>query len=167
MKLNVTDDMSKLKVGQEIFLSGTIFTARDKAHLILLEKEFPHLKNSIIYHCGPVIQNKNIISAGPTTSARMNGLSRKLIDKYSVKAIIGKGGMNAEKIKGTVYLSAVGGAGVVYARRSKIKDVFFPELGMADAIWKLEITEFPLIVTIDAQGNSLHDEIEKSSRANI
>ena len=110
----------KLKIGDEILLNGAVFTLRDRAHLFLLKNEFPKIRNSIIFHCGPLLAGDEIISAGPTTSARFNSYTPELIEKYSIRAIIGKGGMDdnvLKKMRGkVVYFSAIGGAGALYAK---------------------------------------------------
>ena len=162
-------DFTKLKVGDKVLLDGTIFTARDKAHLFLLKQHFPKLENSIIYHCGPIIKDNQVISSGPTTSARLSPYTPELIEKYNIKAIIGKGGMNnevLEALKGkAVYLSAIGGAGVIYARCMTLKGVDkLEEFGMPEAIWEFEVKDFPVIVTMDSKGNNLHDKVKHDSK---
>ncbi|MCK5023554.1 MAG: fumarate hydratase C-terminal domain-containing protein [Candidatus Aenigmarchaeota archaeon] len=161
-------DFTKLKVGDKVVLNGTIFTARDRAHLFLLKNEFPQIQNSIIYHCGPIVKDDKIIAAGPTSSARMDAYTPKLIDKYNIKAIIGKGGMDdnvLKKLKGrAVYLSAIGGAALIYSKNMKIKNVYCKEFGMTEAIWEIEVENFPVIVTMDSNGNSLHSEVLEKSR---
>ena len=101
------EDISKLKVGDEVFINGTIATGRDAAHSWLLEnsqKELvPFLKNSAIYHCGPVVTNENdkwnFISAGPTTSMREEPYEEDVIKNYKLRAVIGKGGMGEKTLK--------------------------------------------------------------------
>jgi len=163
-------DILKLKAGDEVLLSGVIFTARDKAHQFFLDHNFEKINNGIIYHCGPIAQGNKIIAAGPTTSARLNYCTPELIEKYLLKAIIGKGGMDANvlgALKGrAVYLSAIGGAGVQYANKiKKIKNVYKKEFGVVEAIYEFEVKDFPLIVAMDAHGNSLYDEVYERSRA--
>ncbi len=178
------EDIINLNVGDKVFISGTIFTARDKAHLFLLEEEKVEnkqeesyeknqyikdkIKNGIIYHCGPIIKNNEVISAGPTTSNRMSLYTPKLIENYDIKAIIGKGGMSKEVKEAlksrAVYLSAVGGAGVLYAISMKVKALHKEEFGMAESIWEFEVEDFPVIVSMDAKGNSLYDEIYDKSK---
>jgi len=165
-------DFTKLKVGDKVLLNQTIFTARDKAHLFLLKEHFPKIENSIIYHCGPVIKDNKVIAAGPTTSARLSPYTPELINKYNIKAIIGKGGMDnkvLEALKGkAVYFSAVGGAGALYAKCISLKSVDkLEEFGMPEAIWEFEVKDFPVIVTMDANGNSLHEEILNKSKKNL
>ncbi|MBN1157238.1 fumarate hydratase C-terminal domain-containing protein [Candidatus Woesearchaeota archaeon] len=164
-------DFTKLRVGDKVNLNGTVFTARDKASIFLLENDFQKIRNGIIYHCGPLIKNNKVISAGPTTSARMNQYAPELIKKYNIKAIIGKGGMDEKvlnALKGrAVYFSAVGGAGALYAKKMKVVNVYKKEFGMPEAIWEFEVRDFPVTVTMDSKGNSLYDEIKEMSRRKL
>lgn len=171
------NDILKLKTGDKVLLSGAIFTARDRAHLFLLKNKFEAINGSVIYHCGPVIKKENcawkVIAAGPTTSARLSAYAPQLIEKYGVKAIIGKGGMDKSvlnALKGSaVYLSAVGGAGAVCANAvKKVKNAYgLEEFGMAEAIWEFEVKNFPLIVTMDARSHSLYEKVYKKSKKNF
>jgi tartrate/fumarate subfamily iron-sulfur-dependent hydro-lyase beta chain len=173
MKINNNFNPRELNLGDAVEINGTIFAARDKAHDYLLKNKDIDIKNAIIYHCGPVIQGSNVIAAGPTTSTRMNIFTPELIKKYSIKAIIGKGGMDqnsvdAMKRYGCVYLNVVGGAAVILANSVKrIKNVYKKEFGMAEAIYEFEVEDFPAIVTIDTQGNSIHENIRKESRKKL
>jgi len=165
-----TEEIKRLKVGDIVSLSGIIYTARDAAHKYLFEKkpkEFvKRLKDTAIYHCGPILKIKgkkySIIAAGPTTSIREEPYMWKIIKDYKIKAVIGKGGMGKKTQKackryGCVYLSAVGGAAVVLAKAiKKIRNVYKLEFGIPEAIWELEVKDFPAIVTIDNKGRSLH-----------
>ena len=162
------EDILKLKVGDNVLINGIIFTARDKAHKFLLEEDFEKIRNSVIYHCGPIVKDNEVISAGPTTSARMNPYTPKVIEKYGIRAIIGKGGMdnsvlNALKGK-AVYFSGIGGAGVLYAKSITLKNGYKKEFGMPEAIWEFQVNEFPVIVTMDSKGNSLYEEVYKKSK---
>lgn len=157
-------EVLKLKAGDFVELSGTVFTARDRAHEFLLKNKFPKIKNQIIYHCGPIVKQKGkkfeIISAGPTTSARMNIYTPKIIRKYSIPAIIGKAGMDENVLKAlkgkAVYFAAIGGLGAKYAKCiTHVNSVYKKEFGMPEAIWELEIKDFPLIVGMDAKGKSI------------
>ena len=161
-------DFTKLNVGDRIQLSAKLFTARDKAHLYLLDNNFDKIKNSIIYHCGPIIKDNKVIAAGPTTSSRLNPYTPKLIEKYNIKAIIGKGGMDESVLKAlrgkAIYASAIGGAALVYAKNMTVKKQHMPEFGMPEAIWELDVKDIPLIVTMDSKGNSLYDDILQNSK---
>lgn len=181
-------DVRKLRVGDYVELSGTIFTARDAAHRYMLEilnrspKKYEKYKNKlaggVIFHCGPIVKRTNsgeweIVALGPTTSARMEIYEEKIIARYGVRAIVGKGGMGprtltALKKFGCVYLSAIGGTAALLANsvRKVLAVDKLREFGMGEAIWELRVHRFPAIVTMDANGNSLHDEILNESRKN-
>ncbi|MDP3970667.1 MAG: FumA C-terminus/TtdB family hydratase beta subunit [bacterium] len=165
-------EVKSVRAGDEVFFSGRIITARDQAHHWLLENDFKPLHNAVLYHCGPMYKEEKkgieIIAAGPTTSARFNQYTPDLIEKYSVKAIIGKGGMDkgvsdALRNRG-IYCAAIGGAAVYYAHCiTKVYKVYKKEFGMTDAIWELEVKNFPVVCMIDSQGKSLYDQVEKAS----
>jgi len=171
------EDVRKLKLGDNVSITGRIYTGRDAAHKFLVEEmpeEFKdRLNGSCLYHCGPVVrQTENgyeIVAAGPTTSIREEPYEATVIKEFGIRAIIGKGGMgkktlDACKQNGCVYLSAVGGAAAVLAKSvKKVTNVYKMEFGVPEAIWELDVEGFPAVVTMDANGNSLHDEIEKKS----
>lgn len=172
-------DCRQLKVGDQVNLSGTIYTARDTAHKFLTDskqnRKLPiNLKNAVIFHCGPVVKKLSgkytVVAAGPTTSIREEPYESEVMQRYGVRGIIGKGGMGektlaALKKHGAVYFSAVGGAAVVLAQSiKKVKQVYFlKEWGMPEAIWELEVQDFPVIVTMDSHGKSLHKEVKTKS----
>ncbi len=162
------EDVQKLKIGDIVHLSGIIYTARDLAHRKIIElakrDELPfNLEGAVIYHCGPIARKNEeqfeIVSAGPTTSARMNRYLNEILS-LGVKGIIGKGGMNPEPFKRhkAVYFAFTGGAGSLAAKNiKKVRDVFWlDELGIPEAVWVLEVEGFPLLVAIDAYGNSIY-----------
>ncbi|ASJ13282.1 FumA C-terminus/TtdB family hydratase beta subunit [Thermococcus thioreducens] len=161
------DDILNLNAGDVVHLSGVIYTARDSAHSRILKLvgkgELPFdLNGAVIYHCGPVVRKTSngygILSAGPTTSARMNRYLDKILS-LGVRGIIGKGGMNREPFKDrAVYFSFTGGAGSLAAKSVKrVVDVLWlEELGIPEAVWVLEVEDFPLLVAIDANGSSLY-----------
>jgi fumarate hydratase subunit beta len=171
------DKIRSLKVGDQVEITGVIFTGRDAVHKWLHDGNEPpvSLKDGIIYHCGPVMikQGKKykVTAAGPTTSIREEPYQADLIEKYQLRGVIGKGGMG-EKTRvacqkfGCVYFHAIGGAAQVLAE--KIKDVsnvyLLEKFGSPEAIWELRVENFPVVVTIDAHGNSLHKDIEASSQ---
>lgn len=171
-------DVNRLKVGDKVELSGTIFTARDKAHLYLLDSDGMKgmLSGGIIYHCGPIVRKGNqgysIVSAGPTTSERMSLYAPDVIRRYAIKGIIGKGGMDkktseAMKKYGCVYLAAVGGTGALIASSIKrIANVYKEEFGMPEAIYELKVEGMPLIVAMDSKGSSIYDDILRISGKN-
>jgi fumarate hydratase subunit beta len=170
-----------LKVGDMVEITGLVLTGRDAVHKWLSEGHEPprdevDLRDSIIYHCGPVMMKKGAkyiaTAAGPTTSSREEPYQAGIIEKFGVKAVIGKGGMGEKtreacKKFGCVYLHAVGGAAQVLAERIvDVEGVYgLDQFGSPEAIWKLRVERFPVVVTIDAHGNSLHKDIEASSAA--
>jgi len=155
------------KAGTKIELSGTIYTARDQAHKRLVEliqqkKQLPiNLVNTCIYYCGPCPNSPTQIigSCGPTTSSRMDVYTPEMLNN-GVKILIGKGKRSPEVIKSikenkAVYLLATGGIGALIAKKVKsFKLVAFEDLG-PEAIYKIEVENFPLIVGIDSNGKSL------------
>ncbi|MBN1694689.1 fumarate hydratase C-terminal domain-containing protein [candidate division WOR-3 bacterium] len=172
-------DIKKLSIGDTVFLSGKLFTARDQAHKKMIElkkkaKKIPFSpKEMVLYHAGPVARKEKnkwaIVSAGPTTSARMESFEKEFLSLFGVKMIIGKGGMGRETLKalkkaGAVYVHFTGGAGALAAKSiKKVENVYFlEELGIPEAVWILRIEKFgPLIVTMDAKGNSFYEKKEK------
>ena len=151
------EDVLKLKAGDRVLLSGVVYTARDLAHKRFLTQGFPfNPEGAVIYHCGPLVKDMKVVSAGPTTSARMNPYLNFIFSK-GIRAVIGKGGMNPEPFKGRgVYFAFPGGAGSLASEFVKrIRRVYWEDLGMADAVWELEVEEMPLIVGIDTKGKSL------------
>jgi len=175
------DDIRALKVGDEVLLSGVIVTARDQAHKLMIEEKpdfiRESLKESVIYHCGPVVKKGDddrwsFVSAGPTTSIREEPYQADVICEYNVRGVIGKGGMGAKTAEGlkkcgAVYFHAVGGAGTLIANAVKsVKTVYkLEEFGTPEAFWVIEVEDFPLVVTMDSHDGSLHKDIlEKSTQ---
>ncbi len=169
-KINVSElpeSIKKLKIGDRVLLSGTVYTARDAAHkriFTLLEsgEKLPfEIKNSAIYYAGPTPTPDNLAigSCGPTTSSRMDPYTPRLLD-LGLKCIIGKGDVNDEVCKaikrnGAVYLCAIGGCGALYATCIKASKVIaFDDLG-CESIKELVFEDFPLIVGVDFNGDSL------------
>jgi fumarate hydratase subunit beta len=157
------DEVLSLRAGDHVELSGIVYTARDEAHIRLKAEGIPFdPEGAVIYHCGPVVQDNRIIAAGPTTSARMNDLSGFLLDR-GVRALIGKGGMGAqvrEQLQNRgVYLAFTGGCAALASSHMTVKGVFFKDLGMAEAIWVIELDHLPLVVGIDAHGNDLFEKV--------
>ncbi|GAB4345344.1 MAG: hypothetical protein Kow0099_25530 [Candidatus Abyssubacteria bacterium] len=176
-------DVRTLKVGDTVTLSGSIFTARDRAHKYLIEEATPEtlefsLKGGALYHCGPIVRKRHdtweVVVAGPTTSNRMNPYEPDVIARYGVRAIIGKGGMDDRTLEalgqcGCVYLSAVSGAAVVLARYVRRIPAAYKlqEFGMPECFWEFEVSEFPAIVTMDSHGVSLHKQVEQASAGRL
>ena len=173
----------KLKVGDFLELSGRMITGRDAAHHWLLhgfrEEVAPFLKDSVIYHVGPVVKKHEdghytFVAAGPTTSAREEPFQADVIGKYGLRGVIGKGGMGPKTLKGlqehgAVYLHAVGGTAQVLAQAVvKVEQVFqLKEFGVPEALWVIQVKDFPVVVMMDSHGNSLHAEVEKASKAKL
>lgn len=172
-----------LKVGDAVSISGTIYTGRDAVHKYLHKGgELPpevNLRDGMIYHCGPVILKEadgkwRAVAAGPTTSSREEPYQADVIRKFGVRGVIGKGGMGAKTLKacqedGCVYLHAIGGAAQVLAECIKsVRNVYFLEkFGSPEAIWELEVENFPVVVTMDSHGRSLHKEVLDASEAEL
>lgn len=154
------EKLKSLQSGDIVEISGTMFTARDLAHKYFSEHpdQIPiNLKNQIIYHSGPIIIKKSNIwqvkAAGPTTSMREEPYEATFIQKFGIRGIIGKGGMGEKTKKackkyGCIYFHTIGGAAqVLGACITKVKNVYMlKEFGPAEAIWELEVKNFPGIV---------------------
>jgi fumarate hydratase class I len=166
----------------EQLAAGFPRTGRDAVHAHLMKHEPPvDLRGAVLYHCGPVVtkdpsastpQNTEgfkVTAAGPTTSIREEPYQADILKRYGVRVVIGKGGMGPKTLAGLqasggVYLNAVGGAAQFYARCiNRVAGVSLLEFGTPEAMWHLDVTDFPAIVTMDAHGNSLHREIEVTS----
>lgn len=172
-----------LKVRDAVEISGTLFTGRDAVHKYLHEGgKLPagvNLRNGILYHCGPVVIKDEqgrwqVTAAGPTTSIREEPYQGQIIKEFGLRGVIGKGGMGdrtlaACKECGCVYLHAVGGAAQVLAECIKsVRNVYMLEkFGAPEAIWELEVEGFPAVVTMDANGNSLHKEVFEASQKEL
>jgi fumarate hydratase, class I len=165
-----------LKVGDVVLISGRMFTGRDAVHAHLMKHEPPvDLAGAVLYHCGPVVKKDasgwRVTAAGPTTSIREEPYQSDILKRYGVRVVIGKGGMGAKTLaglqeSGAVYLNAIGGAAQFYARCiERVVDVSLMEFGTPEAMWHLEVRDFPAIVTMDAHGNSLHKDVEEASGA--
>ena len=163
------EDTEKLKSGDYVYITGTIYVARDAAHkrmddLLKEGKDLPiELRDNIIYYMGPspAREGRPIGSAGPTTASRMDKYASKLLD-LGLKGMIGKG-KRTQEVKddivrnGCVYFAAVGGAGALLSKAITSSEVVaYEDLG-AEAIRKLEVKDFPVIVVIDKEGNNLYE----------
>jgi len=168
LKTPLTDgDISKLHVGDTVYLTGRIYTARDSAHKRILESGAPmDLDGVVLFHAGPIISEEDggykIVAVGPTTSMRMNPYEADVLD-MGVKAVIGKGGMddNTQEAlvrNNAVFLTAVGGCAALYVNSiNRVESVEWLDLGMPEAIWELDVERFgPLIVTMDSKDNNLY-----------
>ena len=184
LTLPLTEEcVRSLALGESVLLNGVIHTARDAAHQRLASQSGPlpaglDLRSAVLYHCGPVIVKANgrwrVTAAGPTTSIREEPYLAGIIRQYGIKAVIGKGGMGPKtaaacREHGCVYLQAVGGAAQVLAEGVvEVSDVFFlEEFGAPEAIWVMQVRNFPAIVTMDAAGQSLHAGVLEESRQRL
>ena len=180
-----------LKVGDVVLISGRMYTGRDAVHAHLMKHEPPvDMRGGVLYHCGPVVVKDSpaapkpqgeggpkpageggwkVTAAGPTTSIREEPYQAEILERYGVRVVIGKGGMGAKtlaglKASGAVYLNAIGGAAQFYARCiDRVAGVSLLQFGTPEAMWHLDVTLFPAIVTMDAHGNSLHTDVEQAS----
>jgi fumarate hydratase subunit beta len=172
------EDIKDLKVGDMVLISGKMYTGRDAVHHRIHNGTKPpiDLKNQIIYHCGPVvIENKDgtfeVKAAGPTTSIREEPYQWEVMRDYGIVGVIGKGGMGPKTLKGCadygcVYFHAIGGAAQVLAEKiESVDNVYWRDLGSPEAIWELTVKDFPVVVTMDSHGNSLHAEVAAASEA--
>jgi fumarate hydratase, class I len=167
-----------LRVGDVVLISGEVFTGRDAVHAHLMKNAPPvDLRGAVLYHCGPVMLKQGeewmVKAAGPTTSSREEPYQATVIERYGVRAVIGKGGMGAKTLaalekSGAVYLNAIGGAAQFYARTvEKVLGVQLIEFGIPEAMWHLRVRNFAAIVTMDAHGHSLHAGIEAETGAKL
>src|SRR5262249_34744967 len=167
------------KGGDVVLLSGTVFTGRDAVHKYLYKGgELDVLKNAVIYHCGPVVMEEpdkpyRIAAAGPTTSIREEPYQDKIIEKYGIKAVIGKGGMGVKTLAacqahGCVYLHAIGGAAQIFAHCvERVENGYLKQFGSPEAVRELDVSNFPAVVRMDAHGTSLHQAVEAESKKKL
>jgi fumarate hydratase subunit beta len=183
-----------LKVGDPVALNGVMVTGRDAVHKWLVDTFIkktrspegddnevyeaikPLLRDSAIYHCGPVVagldtKNYRFVAAGPTTSTREEPYQGEVMRHFSLRGVIGKGGMGPKTLQacqemGGVYLHAIGGAASLIAQSvSRVLGVYKLDFGVPEALWVIEVKNFPAVVTMDAHGGSLHAQIDQQSRA--
>jgi fumarate hydratase class I len=171
-------DVRNLRSGDMVLLSGALFTGRDEVHKYLHKGgDLPVLQGSVIYHCGPVVLEENgsyrVMAAGPTTSIREEPYQADVIKRFGIKAVVGKGGMGAKTLEacrehGCVYLHAIGGAAQIYARCvESVDNVYLKQFGSPEAVWQLRVKDFPVVVTMDAHGRSLHAEVAELSKGRL
>ena len=178
-------EIRKLKMGDLVYVSGTVITARDEAHLKALElherEEAPpvNFTGNGVFHCGPIMKEVDgewaVVAAGPTTSARMEIFQDKFIETFRPAIVIGKGGMGdrtsvACQKYGCVYSVFTGGAALLAAQGiKKVKEVhWLEELGMPECLWVYEVEEFgPMIVAIDTHGNNLTMDVKEKVTARM
>jgi fumarate hydratase subunit beta len=187
------DTIRSLKVGDSVTLSGVMMTGRDAVHKWMIDTFImktrqsqgddrevyeaikPILKDSVIYHCGPVVsgldtQDYKFVAAGPTTSIREEPYQGDVMRHFGIKGVIGKGGMGPKTLAACqevpgVYFHAIGGAASLIAQSvNKVLGVYKLDFGVPEAMWVIEVKQFPVVVTMDSHSNSLHAEIAQSSK---
>jgi len=188
------DQVRGLKVGDQVLLSGVLYTARDAGHKYMMETfikgqcpdseraVYEELKQGlaggVIYHCGPVVKKHDdgryeFVAAGPTTSIREEPYEADVFAHFGVRAVIGKGGMRERTLAGcrehgAVYLHAIGGAATLIGECCKeVLDVFKLDFGVPEAFWKVRVEDFPCVVTMDSHGHSLHEKVQADSQRRL
>lgn len=188
------EDIRSLRTGDTVLLSGVMLTGRDAVHKWMVDNFIdkkttpteadmdvyeaikPLLDGGVIYHCGPVVSGLDtgdykFVAAGPTTSIREEPYQGKVMQHFNVKGVIGKGGMGDKTLAACaevpgVYFHAIGGAATLIAQSvKKVLGVHKMEFGVPEAIWVLQVEDFPVVVTMDSHGSSIHSEIEEKSKA--
>jgi len=183
-----------LKVGEPVALSGVMLTGRDTVHKWMVETFIkktrqpqgddlqvyqaikPLLEGGVIYHCGPVVAGMDsgeyrFVAAGPTTSIREEPYQGDVMRHFNIKAVLGKGGMGTKTLAACqevpgVYLHAVGGAASLIAQTvTRVLGVYKLDFGVPEAMWVIEVKDFPAVVTMDTHGASQHAVIEQQSKA--
>lgn len=190
------EDILQLKVGDSVSLSGMIITGRDTVHKWIIDTFIkktrqpeaddlevyqaikPLLNDGVLYHCGPVVAGLEtgeyrFVAAGPTTSIREEPYQSDIMRHFNLKAVIGKGGMGPKTLAAChqvpgVYLHAIGGAASLIAQTvQRVVDVYKLEFGVPEAMWVIEVKDFPVVVTMDAYNNSIHAEVETQSMVEL
>lgn len=194
LTLPLSDEaIRSLQVGDPVALSGVMMTGRDAVHkwiidtfvkktrqpqgddLAVYEAIRPLLDGGVIYHCGPVVagledQDYRFVAAGPTTSIREEPYQGDVMRHFNVKAVIGKGGMGPKTLAACqelpgVYLHAIGGAASLIAQAvRRVRTVYKLDFGVPEAMWVIEVKDFPAVVTMDSHGGSLHTVVEEHSK---
>jgi len=193
INIPISDEtIRSLKVGDPVELNGILLTGRDTVHkwmidtfirktrppqgddLDVYEAIKPLLQGSLIYHCGPVVsgldsKDYKFVAAGPTTSIREEPYQAEVMKHFNIKGVIGKGGMGPKTLQGCqetpgVYFHAIGGAASYIAQSvTRVLGVYKLDFGVPEAMWVIEVKDFPVVVTMDAHGQSLHQVIEEKS----
>lgn len=190
------DTIKSLQIGDTVALTGVLATGRDTVHkwmidtfirktrepegddLEVYEAIKPMFKESLIYHCGPVVSGLDtgeykFVAAGPTTSIREEPYQSEVLHHFDMRGVIGKGGMGANTLQAcqdvpAAYFHAIGGAATLIAQSvEKVIGVYKLSFGVPEAIWVLKVKGFPVVVTMDAHGASIHDEVEEESRRKL
>jgi len=193
--LPMSDEVVReLHVGDTLSLRGVMVTGRDAVHKWMIDTFIkrtrqpqgddlevytalkPLLSGSVIYHCGPVVAGLEtgeytFVAAGPTTSIREEPYQGDVMRHFQIKGVIGKGGMGPKTLAACqevpgVYLHAIGGAASLIAQKvSRVLGVYKLEFGVPEAMWLIEVNDFPVVVTMDSHGGSLHADVEAASHA--
>ncbi len=188
LKVPISDaDIRALHVGDTVYLNGIIVTGRDAAHKYMIEHFIRNaptdpedielheklkklLDGGVIYHCGPVVKKNDdgswsFVAAGPTTSIREEVYEADVIKHFNLKGVIGKGGMAGRTLQAcqeqpAVYFHAIGGAATLIAQSVKeVVDVYKLDFGVPEAMWVIRVADFPVVVTMDSHGQSIHDKV--------
>ncbi len=197
IKLPIDDEtIRSLHAGDAVLLSGVMMTGRDAVHkwmidtfirktrepqgddLEVYEAIKKVLDHSVLYHCGPVVAGLDtgdykFVAAGPTTSIREEPYEAEVIHHFHLRGVMGKGGMGPKTLKAcqeepAVYFHAVGGAATLIAQSvQRVLAVYKLEFGVPEAMWVIEVKDFPAIVTMDSHGNSLHEKVLKASEEKL
>jgi len=183
-----------LHVGDTVTLTGVLATGRDTVHKWMIETFIretrepegddlevyeaikPILNGSLIYHCGPVVAGLDtgdyrFVAAGPTTSIREEPYQSEVMHHFNLKGVIGKGGMGEKTLQAcadvpAAYFHAIGGAATLIAESvEEVLTVYKLDFGVPEAIWVLKVDKFPVVVTMDSHGKSIHDDVESESKA--
>lgn len=191
----ISDDVIRsLHAGDPVNLTGVMLTGRDAVHkwmsdtfikktrqpqgddLQVYEAIKKYLDHGVLYHCGPVVSGLDtkeykFVAAGPTTSIREEPYQADMMKHFSIKGVIGKGGMGPKTLKGCeetpgVYFHAIGGAASFLAQTvQRVLGVYkLEEFGVPEAMWVIEVKDFPVVVTMDAHGVSKHSTLDESSK---
>ncbi len=189
-------DIRELHTGDTVALTGILATGRDAVHkwmidtfirktrepqgddLEVYEKIKPIFKKSVIYHCGPVVSGVDtgeykFVAAGPTTSIREEPYQSEVMHHFDMRGVIGKGGMGSKTLQAcqdvpAVYFHAIGGAATLIAESvEEVVGVYKLDFGVPEAIWVLNVKEFPVVVTMDSHGKSIHAEVEEASQKKL
>lgn len=177
-------DVRRLRIGDIVFVDGVVVSCRDAGHKRCIEylrrgEKLPvDLSGLVLYHMGPVARRLDaqwiILSAGPTTSARMERYEAELIERAGIKLIVGKGGMGAKTAEacrrlGAAYAIFPGGAGALAAKLiERVEKVEWLDLGVPEAMWVLRVRDFgPLMIAIDSAGGNLYDDRRKLLKKNL
>jgi len=188
------EDIRALHVGDTVYLNGIIVTGRDAAHKFMIENYIRRpvasdqrelydeltnlLEGGVIYHCGPVVKKNednsySFVAAGPTTSIREEVYQPEVIEHFNLKGVVGKGGMGANTLQAchdqpAVYFHAIGGAASLIAQSVKeVVTVHKMEFGVPEAMWVIRVEDFPVVVTMDSHGQSIHAEVQAHSKKKL